>query len=336
MGVEVVAYSFERNMRSVFVLFFVAVAYIAAAEELLPDESSDMLLEVQAHISSLKKKGVSAENCKELAKSSCDEVLNERKEDQTILNLVKTGSHCVKQGQGAINKAIAHWKHVKSSHLVIKQRVIKAASVKVTFTAQTFGTLKQHKCGSIFSSQSYLTAVAHHKRALVLLKNWSKRVSEAWKVVVRMKRIASKMIHKCYCHAKSVYYKVWKQVSNRTRPSRQNKAYAKCQMMACVLNGKKVTSSKCKGRLPSLVRKKLFSKVKSVVCKKPAKPVKPVKKGGKKEGKKEGKKAGKAPPKKAASYNSSHGHPQAAAKKVVKPKPKAIAKPKKVRKVYRL
>merc|ERR1712054_179013 len=99
-AVEVVAYSFERNMRSVFVLFFVAVAYIAAAEELLPDESSDMLLEVQAHISSLKKKGVSAENCKELAKSSCDEVLNERKEDQTILNLVKTGSHCVKQGQG--------------------------------------------------------------------------------------------------------------------------------------------------------------------------------------------------------------------------------------------
>merc|ERR1712178_15538 len=299
MGVEVVAYSFERNMRSVFVLFFVAVAYIAAAEELLPDESSDMLLEVQAQISSLKKKGVSAENCEELAKSSCDEVLNERKEDQTILNLVKTGSHCVKQGQGAINKA---------------------ASVKVTFTAQTFGTLKQHKCGSIFSSQSYLTAVAHHKRALVLLKNWSKRVSEAWKVVVRMKRIASKMIHKCYCHAKSVYYKVWKQVSNRTRLSRQNKAYAKCQMMACVLNGKKVTSSKCKGRLPSLVRKKLFSKVKSVVCKKPAKPVK-------KGGKKEGKKAGKAPPKKAASYNSSHGHPQAAAKKVVKPKPKAIAKP---------
>merc|ERR1712216_668735 len=328
MGVEVVAYSFERNMRSVFVLFFVAVAYIAAAEELFPDESSDMLLEVQAHISSLKKKGVSAENCKELAKSSCDEVLNERKEDQTILNLVKTGSHCVKQGQGAINKAIAHWKHVKSSHLVIKQRVIKAASVKVTFTAQTFGTLKQHKCGSIFSSQSYLTAVAHHKRALVLLKNWSKRVSEAWKVVVRMKRIASKMIHKCYCHAKSVYYQVWKQVSNRTRLSRQNKAYAKCQMMACVLNGKKVTSSKCKGRLPSLVRKKLFSKVKSVVCKKPAKPVKKGgkkagKKEGKKEGKKAGKKAGKAPPKKAA-------------KKVVKPKPKAIAKPKKIPKVNRL
>merc|ERR1711977_632445 len=118
------------------------------------------------------------------------------------------------------------------------------------------------------------------------------------------------------------YYQVWKQVSNRTRLSRQNKAYAKCQMMACVLNGKKVTSSKCKGRLPSLVRKKLFSKVKSVVCKKPAKPVKPVK-PVKKGGKKAGKKAGKAPPKKAA-------------KKVVKPKPKAIAKPKKIPKVNRL
>merc|ERR1712093_628507 len=143
------------------------------------------------------------------------------------------------------------------------------------------------KCGFIFMSRSYLQAKARHIHAVRVEVSWRGRVSEAWKMVIRMKMVAKKMVHSCRCATKTTFLRVWRTVTNAKRVARQHRAHAKCKMMRCVLDGTPLTSSKCKASLKKLVKKKLTKATESVRgCRKAAE-----KKAAEKKNKKAKKKA---------------------------------------------
>jgi len=126
--------------------------------------------------------------------------------------------------------------------------------------------MKPGHCGFIFGSRSYLSARAKYNRYVKIEVSWRGRVSEAWKMVIRMKQVAARMVHKCHCTTKKTYLRVYKTLTRTSRVSRQNKAHAKCKMMACVLNGTPLADRRCKGKLTKVKKLKLYSATASAKC----------------------------------------------------------------------
>merc|ERR1711977_156503 len=247
------------KMRAIFVV--IALSLIATAFTSTHEEG---LSEATELIATMKKKGATTADCKDLAKTTCKEVLTERKTDQKLIDRLHTGRHCVTKGQPGVTKAQVHYQKVKKILRKAEIEVTKASNYQVTISAQRFKTLKVGKCGFIFGSRSYLSAKAKYTRAQRIVVKYKGVVSEAWKRVVIMKKTAARMVKDCHCRTKAAFYKTWKVVTSKKRTSRQAKAYAKCKMMTCVLNGTKLSSAKCKGTLKPVTHKKLFHATSSV------------------------------------------------------------------------
>merc|ERR1712159_121961 len=241
------------KMKLLLLTFTLAIT-VASAE--LSEET--LLMDVTDSIAAMKKKGATAADCKDLAKTTCKEVVSERKTDQKMINKLRTGRHCVNKGQPGVTKAQVHYKKMKKVLTKAQIEVTNASNLKVTIASQRFKSLKVGRCGFIFGSRSYLSAKAKYTRAQRIVVKYKGIVSEAWKAVVTMKKTAARLVKNCHCRTKKAYYKVWKVVTSKKRISRQAKAYAKCKMMACVLNGTNISSAKCKGTLKAITHKKLF------------------------------------------------------------------------------
>merc|ERR1711881_504285 len=106
-----------EKMRVIVALFACIIAVSMAVPDFTEDVEPQMqdmeLLEVQneaqATIAAMKKKGVTHADCKDLAKTSCEEVEREVSTDQSLLNKLKTGHHCMKLGVHSEKKALTHW-----------------------------------------------------------------------------------------------------------------------------------------------------------------------------------------------------------------------------------
>merc|ERR1740138_517153 len=240
-------------MKGLLVIFVIAVSAMAYAENF---ENDAVFNEVSSSIESMKKKGATEADCKDLAKTSCKEVEKERITDQKVINKLETGKKCLTLGQGGIRKAELHYKRTKKTHYSWKIKVKQALDYKVAFSSRTFSSLKRGQCGFIFGSSSYLKAKAKYSHYIRVEVAWRGRVTESWKVVLAMRKVAKRMVKKCQCATRAQYYKVWRTVTKTTRVARQNKAHAKCKMMACVL----------KGSLPPFKKKKLHSATAKVKC----------------------------------------------------------------------
>jgi hypothetical protein len=260
-------------MKGLFIMIAIATSAIVYAENFENDAHEAVFSEVSSSIESMKKKGATEADCKDLAKTSCKEVEKERVNDQKIIDKLQTGKKCLTLGKGGIRKAELHYKKTKKTHYSWKIRVKQALDYKVAFSSRSFSSLKRGHCGFIFGSSSYIKAKAKYSHAVRVEMAWRGRVSESWKVVLAMRKIAKRMVKKCQCATKTQYYKVWRTITKTTRVARQNKAHAKCKMMACVLKGTPVTSKKCKGSLPPFKRKKLDSATEKVKC--TGRPIRP-------------------------------------------------------------
>merc|ERR1712196_363928 len=234
----------------------IAVIALAAASDFTPEE---IMLEAQTDVADMKKKGATEKDCKDLAKTSCKEVVNEHTRSQKLINSLSTGSKCKCLGRGGIVKMLAHYRRTKKTWMSMKIKVSVASKAYVKIDSQRFSSLKQGKCGFVFSSRYYLTARARYQRAFRLEISWRSRTSEAHKMYIRAKVIAAKMVKRCHCTTKATAMKLWKTVTKKSVVARQNKAYAKCKMMACVLKGTKLSSKQCIGKLTAY-RMKILSR----------------------------------------------------------------------------
>merc|ERR1712196_203758 len=241
----------------------IAVIALAAASDFTPEE---IMLEAQTDVADMKKKGATEKDCKDLAKTSCKEVVNEHTRSQKLINSLSTGSKCKYLGRGGIVKMLAHYRRTKKTWMSMKIKVSVASKAYVKIDSQRFSSLKQGKCGFVFSSRSYLTARARYQRAFRLEISWRSRTSEAHKMYIRAKVIAAKMVKRCHCTTKATAMKLWKTVTKKSVVARQNKAYAKCKMMACVLKGTKLSSKQCIGKLTAYRMKILSRDTKRAVC----------------------------------------------------------------------
>merc|ERR1712072_1337840 len=139
------------TMKGLLVIFVIAASAMAYAENF---ENDAVFNEVSSSIESMKKKGATEADCKDLAKTSCKEVEKERITDQKVINKLETGKKCLTLGQGGIRKAELHYKRTKKTHYSWKIKVKQALDYKVAFSSRTFSSLKRGQCGFIFPRKS--------------------------------------------------------------------------------------------------------------------------------------------------------------------------------------
>jgi len=214
----------------------------------------------------MKKKGATEADCKDLAKTTCKETVAERTRAQKLILSVRDGRTCHTRGQRSVKKALAYYHRNRKTWMAMKVKVTTASNAYVKFSSQKFSSLKQGKCGFIFSSRTYLSAKATYDRAVRVEISWKGRVSESHKMYLKWVKIAANMVKKCHCSVKATAMRVWKTETKKSVLARQDKAYAKCTMMQCVLAGTKISSRKCKGTLKKLVKKKLSKATMKVAC----------------------------------------------------------------------
>merc|ERR1712054_748995 len=249
----------QKRMR---VLFSVCtIALLAGAFAVTEEES---FVEAQQSIQDMKKKGATEADCKDLAKTTCKEVLGEVSKDQKVINSQSSGIHCNKLGGGAVTVAIRHYHKRLTQWKVARKKIVTASSTKVTIASQSYKSLRSGKCGWVFSSTSYRTALSIYTKAVRHERTVRGWVAEAKRQIEIARRTQRIMQEKCRCNVKKRRDTIWRTINNAKKRSRQLKALQKCKMMQCVLAGTSLKSSKCRAHLPALRNKKLYYKVEKI------------------------------------------------------------------------
>jgi len=244
------------------VLFSVCtIALLAGAFAVTEEES---FVEAQQSIQDMKKKGATEADCKDLAKTTCKEVLGEVSKDQKVINSQSSGIHCNKLGGGAVTVAIRHYHKRLTQWKVARKKIVTASSTKVTIASQSYKSLRSGKCGWVFSSTSYRTALSIYTKAVRHERTVRGWVAEAKRQIEIARRTQRIMQEKCRCNVKKRRDTIWRTINNAKKRSRQLKALQKCKMMQCVLAGTSLKSSKCRAHLPALRNKKLYYKVEKI------------------------------------------------------------------------
>merc|ERR1739838_1186348 len=245
----------DENMRAVFVLFtiaFIAAAFAATHEE-IHSEATEL-------ISDMKKKGATEADCKDLAKTTCKEVVDEQVKDQKVIDSQSNGSECDKLYVKQVTYTVKHYHKRVKQWTTSKKTITKWATHRINLGTKAFISLKAGKCGFIFASRSYRTIYARYHRAVKYERTVRGWVIEAKKAIVIAKRSQRNQQEKCRCAVVKRRDTIWRTINNSKKRARQLKALQKCKMMQCVLSGTPTSSSKCKAVLKKLRNKRLSSK----------------------------------------------------------------------------
>merc|ERR1712072_622989 len=242
----------DENMRAVSVLF--TIAFIAAAFAATHDEIHSEATEL---ISDMKKKGATEADCKDLAKTTCKEVVDEQIKDQKVINSQSNGSECDRLGVKQVTYTVKHYHKRVKQWTTSEKTITKWANHRINLGTKAFISLKAGKCGFIFASRSYRTIYARYHRAVRYERTVRGWVIEAKKAIVIAKKNQKEMQEKCRCAVVKRRNTIWSTVNNSKKRARQLKALQKCKMMQCVLSGTPLKSSKCRASLPRLRNKRL-------------------------------------------------------------------------------
>jgi len=215
-------------------------------------------MEASQSIQDMKKKGATEADCKDLAKTTCKEVLTEVSKDQKVINSQSSGIHCNKLGAGGVTIAIRHYHKRVQQWKVSKKKIITYSLTKVTVSSRTLKSLRNGKCGWVFSSRSYRSAHAKYVRAVKYERTVRSWVSEAKRAITVAKRVQRIQQEKCRCNVKKRRDTMWRTINNQKKRARQFVALQKCTMMQCVLAGVPVNNKKCSPKLPKLRNKRLY------------------------------------------------------------------------------
>merc|ERR1711977_564600 len=157
--------------------------------------------------------GATEADCKDLAKTTCKEVVDEQIKDQKVIDSQSNGSECDKLGVKEVTRTVKHHHKRVKQWTASKKTITKWANHRINLGTKTFISLK----------------------AITIAVRSQKNQQE-----------------KCRCAVVKRRDTLWRTINNSKKRARQLKALQKCKMMQCVLSGTTVSSSKCKAVLKKL------------------------------------------------------------------------------------
>jgi len=207
------------KMRAIFVV--IALSLIATAFTSTHEEG---LSEATELIATMKKKGATEADCKDLAKTTCKEVLSEAKKAQKIIDSQSSGAECDRLGQRTVIYATRHYHKRMTQWRIAKKTITTLSRTKINLGVKTFISLKPGKCGFIFSSRIYRSTYHKYTRAVRYERTVRGWVIESKKALHRVRIQQKKMQEKCRCSVVKRRDSIWRRLSSRKTRARQLKA----------------------------------------------------------------------------------------------------------------
>merc|ERR1712139_410713 len=242
----------QNKMRTAFVV--ISLSLLAFAIATTHEESASEATEL---IETMKKKGATVADCKDLAKTTCKEVKDEIKTQQKGIDRQSSGKECLRLGHKMVVQATRHYHKRMQQWKISKKRIVTYQQTKINLGVKTFISLKAGKCGFIFTSRSYRSTYLKYHRAIKYertVRGWVIESKKAMKYAITVRR---NLQEKCHCAVVKRRDTIWRNVNSRKIKARQLKALQKCKMMQCVLAGINISNKKCRAVLPRLRNKVL-------------------------------------------------------------------------------
>jgi len=253
-------------------------------EAVMPTETHEdnMLLQAQSSIRAMKKKGLTLDDCKKEAHTSCKDVEGERRDDVKILETVSTGRSCVTTAQISITRTRTETTKVMTTWKQATLKLKKVREAWVPLGTHRFKSLKVAQC-AIFNGvkkcdspvvvfppkawANYQRAAKIEAQAKSKSYTWIMRAMEAeWSAKVAYEA-AMHAQTKCLCSKKTRRDVIWDNVANAKRNARQQKLHKKCKLMGCLLKGTPVSHKSCKDDLKPLRKPKLVGPAETLTAK---------------------------------------------------------------------
>jgi len=237
---------------------------------------SSLFVQVKAHVATLKKKGLTHKDCKDLAQKTCKIVEGNHKQNQKIFDKMSDGSECLTLGQLLLKRMRSQTLRITKKWKRGMTKLKKIREAMVPLGTWKFKTLKVAKCritgkGRKDCSQpvvvfppgtyaAYLRAKKIEAKARSASFKWVMMAMESEWSVKMAYEASLRMQTKCLCTKKNTRDRLWRVLGSKAKFKKEKTEDEKCRLMGCVLNGTPVSRKNCHSQLKPLRKKTLIRK----------------------------------------------------------------------------
>jgi len=196
----------------------------------------------KAAVTALLQEGKDDSACRDLAKTTADEVTNSVNAQQKTLEALPNGGQCDGEGQDLIDTAAKAETEAKQAKTDAASALSAAEDEKFNFGDFSYTQLTEGQCGTFFNSDVWKNAKTKVQAAQTALNNAESAVTTATKNVAAAKKQATDLVKKCKCDTKKTIDSQLKAMNDNSKAANQA-AWNKAYHMQCVLDGK--TTNQC-------------------------------------------------------------------------------------------
>lgn len=196
----------------------------------------------KAAVTALLQEGKDDSACRDLAKTTADEVTNSVNAQQKTLEALPNGGQCGGEGQDLINTATKAETDAKQAKTDAASALSAAEDEKFNFGDFSYTQLTEGQCGTFFNSDVWKNAKTKVQAAQTAYNNAESAVTTATKNVAAAKKQAADLVKQCKCDTKKTIDSQLKAMNDNSKATNQA-AWNKAYHMQCVLDGK--TTNQC-------------------------------------------------------------------------------------------
>jgi len=237
------------NMKIVFVLALAVSAYaLPSAEESFTEEVSpavELLSASEAEAihqeaeETLKTEG--SDKCKDLADATEQEVKDNVKAEQAVLDKIEKGANCPESGQQAVQEAQNSLDAAEDKSKKADAAYSTALTKPVNFGVHAFNSLTKGDCNVFYNSNQYKNAEVDVKAKKDAKTAAAGAVTQAKKALEDAKAAAVVAVRDCRCNTWKTHQAALA-AANAKVASSNTKAWTKAAHLKCVLDGKTTNS----------------------------------------------------------------------------------------------
>jgi len=243
----------KKMLCKTFVILALAVMATAMPSERVPEESAtadvvtgysttEQYGMAKAAVTALLQEGKDDSACRDLAKTTADEVTDSVASQQKTLEALPNGDQCNGEGQDLIDNANKAHDDAKKAKDDAATALSKAQDEKFNFGDFSYTQLTEGQCGIFFNSAVWKNAKSKVQAAQTAFNNAASAVTVAKNNVDAAKKQAESLVKKCKCDTKKTIDSTLESMNTNSKAANQA-AWNKAYHMQCVLDGK--TTNQC-------------------------------------------------------------------------------------------
>merc|ERR1712166_449473 len=201
--------------------------------------------------------------CSKLANATRDEVKDDIKTKQDMLDGLDKGCDCAGKGQDEVNRTLNEMNAAWTAKTDAKKDLETATNAQVQLSSQEFSFLQAGECGWIMTDAAYLSAYAIYTKAVNTLAK--AKTTSSLSIIAHREAVieAARLKLQCECATQSAHATAWAEANEDNDANAA--AWAQAHHIDCVVQS--ISEANCVfGPVPGLTKPTLCDDIESVSC----------------------------------------------------------------------